>query len=148
MERLRKEGYKVKDACEVLGISRSGYYSFSRVVTVEWKPGPMRDEELIERLKAIKAEHPFWGYRRVTAWLRNRKGVVVNHKKVHKLMKENGMVATQAIHKAKRRPERSKPRAESPRQFWGIDMTKFMVPVIGWVYLVIVLDWYTKKIVG
>lgn len=26
-------------------------------------------------------------------------------------------------------------------------MTKFMIPVMGWVYLVIVLDWYTKKIV-
>ena len=27
-------------------------------------------------------------------------------------------------------------------------MTKFLVPCVGWVYLVIVLDWYTKKIVG
>lgn len=27
-------------------------------------------------------------------------------------------------------------------------MTKFLIPTIGWVYLVIVLDWYTKKIVG
>ena len=31
---------------------------------------------------------------------------------------------------------------------WGIDMTKFLVEPVGWVYLVIVLDWYTKKIVG
>jgi len=27
-------------------------------------------------------------------------------------------------------------------------MTKFLIPALGWVYLVIVLDWYTKKIVG
>ena len=27
-------------------------------------------------------------------------------------------------------------------------MTKFIVNALGWVYLVIVLDWYTKKIVG
>jgi len=27
-------------------------------------------------------------------------------------------------------------------------MTKFMIPCIGWAYLVVVLDWYTKKIVG
>lgn len=32
--------------------------------------------------------------------------------------------------------------------FWGIDMTKFLISSIGWIYLVIVLDWYTKKIVG
>ena len=58
------------------------------------------------------------------------------------------MLATQTVHKAKRKPQRSKPRADKPRQYWGIDMTKFMVSSIGWVYLVIVLDWYTKKIVG
>jgi len=27
-------------------------------------------------------------------------------------------------------------------------MTKFLIPSLGWVYLVIVLDWYTKKVVG
>jgi putative transposase len=35
-----------------------------------------------------------------------------------------------------------------PRQCWGVDMTKFLVSSIGWIYLVVVLDWYTKKIVG
>ncbi|MFQ6032382.1 MAG: hypothetical protein ACE5K2_05610 [Candidatus Zixiibacteriota bacterium] len=57
-------------------------------------------------------------------------------------------MATQTVHNAKRRPQRNKPRADRPGQYWGIDMTKFMIPVIGWTYLVIVLDWYTKKIVG
>ena len=63
-------------------------------------------------------------------------------------MKGHGLPATQTIHKAKRTPERSKPRADRPRQYWGIDMTKFLVSSIGWIYLVIVLDWYRKKIVG
>jgi len=27
-------------------------------------------------------------------------------------------------------------------------MPKFLIPFIGWIYLVIVLDWYRKKIVG
>ncbi|MDW7973366.1 MAG: DDE-type integrase/transposase/recombinase [Thermodesulfovibrio sp.] len=31
---------------------------------------------------------------------------------------------------------------------WGIDMTKFMISSTGWIYLILVLDWYTKKIVG
>ena len=47
-----------------------------------------------------------------------------------------------------RTPERSKPRTDKPRQYWGMDWTKFIIPSIGWVYLMIVLDWYTKKIVG
>jgi len=40
------------------------------------------------------------------------------------------------------------PRQIGLGQFWGIDMTKFLIPSLGWVYLVIVLDWYTKKVVG
>ena len=63
-------------------------------------------------------------------------------------MKEHGLLATQTIHKAKWTPERGKPKADRPRQYWGIDMTKFLVSSIGWIYLVVVLDWYTKKIVG
>jgi transposase InsO family protein len=43
---------------------------------------------------------------------------------------------------------RSKPRASRPNEYWGTDMTKVMIPAFGWLYLVIVLDWYTKKIVG
>ena len=45
-------------------------------------------------------------------------------------------------------PHRSKPRATRPNQYWGIDMTKVMVSPYGWLYLVVVLDWHSKKIVG
>jgi len=48
---------------------------------------------------------------------------------------------------AKRVSERPKPRADKPKQWWGIDMTKVMTDT-GWIYVVIVLDWYTKKLVG
>jgi len=50
--------------------------------------------------------------------------------------------------KAKRTSTRPKPVPIAPNQWWGIDMTKILVESFGWVYLVIVLDWYTKKIVG
>ena len=63
-------------------------------------------------------------------------------------MKENALLVPQKVYKARRKPGRSNPKANRPNQFWGIDMTKFMVGSAGWVYLVIVLDWYTKKIVG
>ena len=64
------------------------------------------------------------------------------------MMKENGLMVSQRRQKAKRVAKRSKPRADRPRQYWGIDMTKFMVPSVGWVYLVIVVDWFTKNTVG
>ena len=63
-------------------------------------------------------------------------------------MKENELLATQTVYKAKRKVNQRKPKAVRPKQIWGIDMTKFIIPSIGWVYLVVVLDWYTKKIVG
>ncbi|WP_373920416.1 transposase [Thermodesulfovibrio sp. Kuro-1] len=61
-------------------------------------------------------------------------------------MKDTGLLAIQTVHKAKRKAIQRKPQAIRAKQIWGIDMTKFML--IGWAYLVIVLDWYTKKIVG
>jgi transposase InsO family protein len=72
----------------------------------------------------------------------------ISRNKVYRLMKEHGILATQTVKKARRKAGRSKPQATKPRQFWGIDMTKFMIPSMGWAYLVIVLDWFTKKIVG
>ena len=77
-----------------------------------------------------------------------RDGVWVNEKRVRRVMKENGLMVSRSIHKARRRSQRSKPRAERPRQYWGIDMTKFLISSVGWVYLVIVLDWFSKRIVG
>ncbi len=146
---LKESGYTVKDACEALGVSRSGYYASLRVKRVQdVGEGALRDGDLLEKIKAIKTGHPFWGYRRVRAWLVHRERILVNEKRVRRVMRENSLGATQRVHKAKRRSQRSKPRAERPRQYWGIDMTKFTVPSLGWVYLIIVLDWFNKKIVG
>jgi len=143
---LKESGYTIKDACDALGISRSSYYSAKEVRVVELEDA--KEGDFVRRIERIKSEHPFWGYRRVTAWLKHREGLKVNHKRVQRVMKAHGLLATQTVHKAKRGPQRSKPKAERPKQYWGIDMTKFMIPTIGWVYLVIVLDWYTKKVVG
>lgn len=63
-------------------------------------------------------------------------------------MKENNLLVVQRPNKAKRTPQKSKPKPVRPKEWWGIDMTKFMIPNLGWVYLVIVLDWFNKKIVG
>ena len=63
-------------------------------------------------------------------------------------MKENNFLVSQIIKKAPRKSSRPKLRAIKPNSVWGIDMTKIMISEVGWTYLVIVLDWYTKKIVG
>lgn len=105
--------------------------------------------DILSRIREIKADHPFWGYRRVWAYLRYREGLPVNKKRIYRLMKlHNLLVQKNQRLKARRAPQRPKPQALKPNDIWGIDMTKVMVPSWGWLYLHVVLDWYTKKIVG
>jgi len=148
VEVLKQSGYTIKAACNAIGISRSGYYAGRKPKEKSEKVTELKDRGILETIKAIKLDHPFWGYRRVRAWLVHREKIQVNEKKVRRIMKEHKLMANQTVHKAKRTPQRNKPKADRPGQYWGIDMTKFMIPVIGWTYLVIVLYWYTKKIVG
>jgi putative transposase len=108
-----------------------------------------RDEQLLPRLQQLKADHPAWGYRRVWAYLKYREGLPVNKKRIYRLLQEHRLLAHQTRRlRATRTPMRSKPRAQRPNELWGIDMTKILVPSWGWVYLHVVLDWASKKIVG
>jgi putative transposase len=93
------------------------------------------NEKVLELIKSIKSDHHYWGYRRVKSRLSR---LLVNRKRVYRLMKNNGLLVDAKHYKAKRTITRDKPR-------WGTDMTKFYVKTVGWVYLVFVLDWYTKK---
>ena len=109
------------------------------------------DQILLVQIQPIKTDHPFWGYRRIWAYLKYRMNINVNKKRVYRVMKEHNLLIQKNTRlKAKRdnKPYRSKPRASRPNEFWGTDMTKVMIPQFGWLYLVIVLDWYTKKIAG
>jgi len=108
-----------------------------------------RNLPIVERIKEIKIEHPFWGYRRMWAHLKYIDGLEINKKRVLRLtQKHEFLVKPDAKLKATRTPDRSKPRPDRPNQWWGIDMTKVMVNGFGWMYVAVVLDWYTKKIVG
>jgi len=109
------------------------------------------DAHILLQIHPIKAEHPFWGYRRVWAYMKYRLNQPVNKKRIYRVMKECNLLVTPNLRlKAKRdnQSNRSKPRADRINQFWGTDMTKILLSSFGWLYLVIVLDWHTKKIAG
>ncbi|MDQ7032483.1 MAG: IS3 family transposase [Desulfonauticus sp.] len=149
VQSLKSAGYSIKTVCEALGISRSSYYRIEDKKEGKKKRPPKKDEnEVLQTINKIKGDHLFWGYRRVWAWLRFREKRVINQKRVYRIMKENGLLVSITQYKAKRKPGRSKPKATKINQFWGTDMTKFLVQGVGWVYLVVVLDWYSKKVVG
>ena len=108
-----------------------------------------RNAMILNHLKSLKADHPFWGYRRCWAYLYYRQGIKINKKRIYRLMKENNLLVTKLNkYRAKRKVSRPKPKATCPNQIWGTDMTKIKVGSWGWHYLVVVLDWYTKEMVG
>jgi putative transposase len=101
-----------------------------------------RDAPLLPRIQALKAEHPFWGYRRIWAYLRFVAQVPVHKKRILRLLREHHLLVTPNSQlKAKRPPTRSKPQPTKPNEWWGLDMTKVLVEGFGWVYIVLVLDW-------
>jgi transposase InsO family protein len=108
-----------------------------------------RNEAILAYIKEIKTDHPLWGYRRIWSYLKYREHIPVNKKRVYRIMKEQNLMVTPDVRlKARRGPIRPKPHAEYPNHFWGIDMTKIRMTTWGWLYLTVVLDWYTKEIIG
>ena len=107
-----------------------------------------KNKPILKRIEELKKEHPFWGYRRIWAYLTYVDQMNVNKKRIYNLMKQNNLLVSKETRlRAKRSSLKPKPKAKKPNEIWGIDMSKVKTE-IGWVYVVIVLDWYSKKIVG
>ena len=58
------------------------------------------DQELEDKIRAIRAEHKDWGYRRITGEL--RKTTVINKKKVHRICKKYGLQVTSFTRKSRK----------------------------------------------
>ena len=99
-----------------------------------------RNAFLLERIEAIKSDHPFWGYRRVWAYVRYREGMTVSKNRIYRLMQAHCLMAHQTKVLRAKRTIHSKPRSKIPNTLWGTDMTKIMVDSWGWLYLHVVLD--------
>lgn len=145
---LKNDGIPVSETCRILQLPRSSIYRNLQKDPGKKKRLQQEDHALIELIRTISADHPFWGYRRVTAYIRYRHGLLVNRKRILRLMRLEGLLVPQKRYKAKRTEGRSKPRATAPNHWWGTDMTKFYVQNTGWIYLVVLIDWYTKRVLG
>jgi len=146
VERARG-GLPVTVQADLLSLSRSSLY---------YRPvGPSPEEVALKhRIDTIYTQYPFFGSRRIAALLR-RDGVVLNRKAVQRHMRERGIAG---IHPG---PNTSKRRLEHrvypyllrdvtsayPNHVWGIDITYIRLQR-GWMYLVAVLDWYSRYVVS
>jgi HTH-like domain len=77
----RAGGISISRGCELMSLSSSTFY--------DPPPTPVGPDELVTRIGAICDEFECYGYRRVGAALRQQ-GVVVNGKKLRRLMREYG----------------------------------------------------------
>lgn len=123
-----------------------------------YQPSPSSNEELLikRRIDEIYTAHPFYGIRRITAQL-HQEGMLVNHKAVARHMREMGLAGIapgpNLSRGGKRATDSKYPYllrgvvASYPDHVWGVDITYVRIES-GWLYLVAVLDWFSRYIVS
>ena len=106
--------------------------------------------DLREKIKAICLEprERMRGYRMVRALLRRRHNICVSRKTVNRVMRELGLTQPR-MHLKPLRPKRvERMRPNRPNQGWQIDMTSFQRCDLRPVYLVTIIDCFTRQLVG
>ena len=108
------------------------------------------------RIEALCLEFPRYGYRRVTAQL-HREGLLINHKKVLKIMKVNDLLCrphkrwvqtTQSDHGYPLYPNLLKDRSITAiNEAWVADITYIRITSC-FVYLSVLLDLFSRKAIG
>jgi len=131
-----------------MGLARSTFYDAA--------PAPTTAGDLLVRISAICDEFECYGYRRVGAALRHQ-GVVVNSKKLRRLMREHDLqpkqrrryvATTDSNHAGPIFPNLAKDLVpDRPDQLWVADLTYVGIPG-GFVYLAAILDAWSRKVVG
>ena len=140
---MMTQGYTATLVAATLTISRSSLY-YRR------KPrGSRADRTYDEQIVVACGEKPAYGYRRVTWWLRRKENLLVNRKRVLRVMRERGLLVRSRRLRARRKKEWGRVETSEPNQIWQTDMTKIWAgPSVGWAYLVCVIDCCTREIVG
>ena len=159
VEELAFEQQDVSLCCRTLEISSSGYYAWLK------RPLSMRkteDERIWQKIKQHwEASRKTYGRLRLAKQL-NKEGEVIGKNRVEKIMKKNNI---QGVGKKKFKPitttpDHNLPVAErifqteiacdqvvKPNQYWGGDIT-YIPTEEGWLYLAVVIDLFTRKVVG
>jgi putative transposase len=154
--REHRQEFSIKRMCQVLGVTRSGYYA--------WQPekaGPreLENQVLVEQIHAeYKMSRKTYGSPRIQASLQ-RKGFVCGRHRVARLMRREGIrpqkrrrwhpVTTQRQPGVIPAPNHLNQdfSAYTANKKWVSDFT-YIDTAQGWLYLAIVLDLFSRKVVG
>ena len=145
--------FAIKECCQALGVSRSGYYQW---VGAEPSVRAKTEEKLLEQIvEVFEANKERYGSPRVTRELRQQ-GVGCGENRVARLMRENELAARQkkafrprtTIAGEKVAPNLIKDLEPSaPNQIWVSDIT-YVGTLERWLYLAVILDLFSRKVVG
>ena len=142
----------IERMCQLAGVSRASFYR-----TLQEQAPVEESMEVRSEIQKIFAEHKRrYGYRRVSAELR-RRGMIVNHKRVVRLMREDNLLAVQPkafvvttdsdhdlevyLNLA------SRMKLTGVNQLWVADITYIRLKQ-EWVYLAVILDAFSRKVIG
>ena len=146
------QGNSVERMCRLAEVSRAAYYR-------DWqRTAPLAAEtDLRDVVQRLALAHRAYGYRRIGALLR-REGRVVNHKRLVRMMRDDNLLClrraafrpatTDSDHRWRVCPNlarRTRPMAAN--RLWVADIT-YVHLAESFVYLAVVLDAYSRKVVG
>lgn len=140
----------------ILGVSRNGYY--------RWKKHPksnraQEDEKLLALIKKIMKQGRWnYGSPTITTKLRDEYGIRCGKNRIARIMRENGLKAkTHRKFKATTDSKHNYPVAPNllnqefdvaaPNSVWAADIT-YIGTEEGWLYLAVIMDLYSRQIVG
>lgn len=135
-----------------MGVSTSGYY--------KWKAAGNKDKEGIRDkiIEIFKDSKSSYGYRRIKIGLKKIYGIDIGKKKIIKIMKEECLVA-KAIRKYNWKSEQNNKekaykniiqqrfKVKNKNEVWLSDITYIMTKE-GWLYLAVVMDLWSRRIIG
>jgi transposase InsO family protein len=142
----------IERMCQLARVSRTGFYRSLR------QREPVEESmEVRSVIQRIALEHRRrYGYRRVTAELR-RRGMLVNHKRVARIMREDSLLAAQPKQFVTTTDSRHdleiylnlarRMKLTGMDQLWVADITYIRLQA-EFVYLALVLDAFSRKVVG
>lgn len=153
--RRHENEFSIEKMAQMLNVSRSGYYEF---LFKGESTRAAENKQLKQRIRAIhEKSRKVYGSPRIHQELK-REGEKVSRKRVARLMKEGGLQAkmrkkwtrTTTVEKAvEANPNylNQNFRVDAPNQVWVSDIT-YVRTEEGWLYLAIVMDLFSRKIVG
>ncbi len=144
MQNNKSDELPITKQCELLGVNRSSFY---------YEPKVVDEKNLCELILKIWLDDQSLGYRMITAYLREYHEMVVNHKRVRRIMHKlriMGILPKRNLSKNKH-PQYKYPYLlrnlliNRANMVWSTDITYIKLPS-GYMYLMVIIDVYSRCI--